>query len=117
MDGHALALIFAQLSKMSIKQLKNICRTYKEKQKRVKISHLKKKELILAIMNWINYSEAILENSVAVKSKPKEEMNTTHLIKRMNILVEITCEKRMRGEDTSAERSEYLQLKRQLFVI
>ena len=104
MDKDALALISQQLKALKVEELKNICRVLRQKTS-IKYSGLRKEEMIREIINRLDYSKAFTV---------QQEKQKKCLAKQMNRLVEITSEKRLRGEDISKEREEYLRLKLQL---
>lgn len=104
MNADALQLIKEQLSSLKTTELKKVCRVLRQK-KPIKYSKLHKSDMVREITNFLDFSAAF---------RLPEKMNkktVDNIRKRLNELVEITSQKRIRREDSSKEREEYKRLR------
>lgn len=112
MDTQALALINEQLFKLKKTELKRVCKVLREK-KRIKYSKLHKSDMIREITNFLDFSSALCKED----KKKRRRCNSERVRQRMDDLVQLTSEKRQKGEDVSREKEEYKLLRQKLIGV
>jgi hypothetical protein len=99
MDRRVIELLYEQLHALKVGELKKICKHFKTKPG-IKYSNLKKEFIIKEILQYMDFSSVL---------SPSEKHCL--ILSKINRIVQTTCEKRLRGENTEWEKKEYLRLK------
>lgn len=102
MDPRVFEILQEQFKALKVKELKKICKHFKTKPA-IKYSNLKKEYIIQEILSFMDFSSVL---------SPSEKHCI--ILSKINHIVQTTCEKRMRGENTDKEKKEYMRLKEML---
>lgn len=95
-------------------EVKNIARHFNDQKGKIKITKMKKNELITAIMDKLEFlfNTDVLERSPRITKE--KHYTEDELREKMNLLSELAAEKRMQGEDITVQLEQYKKLRQQL---